>query len=179
MTVDEVCREVAGYHSRFAVITGGEPMLSPGIEELSAALKALRLHVTIETAGTLFKPVVCDLMSISPKLANSTPWQKAGGRFAANHDKLRLQFSVLQSLLDNYDYQLKFVVERPCDFDELSSVIGKLRHVDASRVLVMAQGTTSAQIQSKAEWIVDLCKKCGYRYSPRLHIDLFGNRRGT
>ena len=38
-----------------------------------SGLRERELHITIETAGTVFAPVVCDLMSISPKLANSTP----------------------------------------------------------------------------------------------------------
>jgi 7-carboxy-7-deazaguanine synthase len=43
----------------------------------------------------------------------------------------------------------------------------------------MAQGKTSGELRRKAQWIVALCKEHGYGFTPRLHIDLFGNRRGT
>ena len=53
------------------------------------------LHITIETAGTVFAPVACDLMSISPKLANSTP----EGPWAKQHERLRIQPEVLRRLM--------------------------------------------------------------------------------
>jgi 7-carboxy-7-deazaguanine synthase len=178
-TTAEIVGEVAKYPSRFVVVTGGEPFLAPEIEKLARALKQRGAHITIETAATVFKPVPCDLVSMSPKLANSTPWKKQEGRFAKMHEKRRLDFAVIQAFLERYDYQLKFVVDRPADFEEVRSILAKLKNVDPGRVLVMAQGTRSRQIQSKAPWIVGLCKKYGYGYTPRLHIDLYGNRRGT
>ena len=74
------------------VVTGGEPMLAPEIEGLTAALRHRGKHVTIETAGTIYKPISCDLISLSPKLANSTPWKRAEGKFAAMHEQRRLNF---------------------------------------------------------------------------------------
>jgi 7-carboxy-7-deazaguanine synthase len=95
------------------------------------------------------------------------------------HEARRLEFAVMQRFLDGYDCQFKFVVDRPADFEEVGDILAKLKKVDPSRVLIMAQGTTPGQIRSKARWIVDFCKKYGYGYTPRLHIDLYGNRRGT
>src|SRR5487761_2399983 len=92
------------------VVTGGEPMISPGIVVLTERLKGLDQHITVETAGTVYAPVTCDLMSISPKLANSTPHRRDGGRWAAQHDRLRYQPEVLKQLMAEYPYQLKFVV---------------------------------------------------------------------
>ena len=178
-TIDQIVAEVAKYPSRFVVITGGEPLLAPEIEKLTRGLRRGGAHITIETAATIFKPVACDLLSMSPKLANSTPWTKQKGRFAKMHETRRLDFTVMKKFLGRYDCQIKFVVDRPADFEELRGVLAKLKIVDSSRVLVMAQGTRPRQIQSKAQWIVELCKKYGYGYTPRLHIDLYGNRRGT
>ena len=73
------------------------------------------MHITIETAGTVYAPVACDLMSISPKLANSTP----EGEFRAQHERLRLQPDVLRRLMSDYDYQLKFVIAREADIAEV------------------------------------------------------------
>jgi 7-carboxy-7-deazaguanine synthase len=179
LSIDRILGEVAKYPSRFVVVTGGEPLLAPQIEELTRGLKKNDAHVTIETAGTIFKPVACDLVSMSPKLANSTPWKKAKGRFAGMHEARRLDFAVMRKFLDAYDCQLKFVVDQPEDFDELRDVLATLNQVEPGRVLIMAQGKTARQIQSKAKWIVEACKRHGYRYTPRLHIDLYGNRRGT
>ena len=154
-------------------------MEHPYIEELTQALKETGAHITIETAATIFKSVACDLLSMSPKLTNSTPWKKANGKFAKMHDARRLNFPVMQNFIDHFDCQLKFVVDQPADFDELRDVLAQLNQVDPSKVLIMAQGKTALQIHSKAQWIVKTCKNYGYGYTPRLHIDLYGNRRGT
>lgn len=175
----KILRRVDQSPASHIVITGGEPLLAPEIEDLTAALRKRRKHVTIETAGTLFKPVHCDLLSLSPKLANSTPWKKQRGKFAAGHEERRLNYPVLQSYLDRYDYQLKFVVDSEADFGEIRSIIGRLRNLDPARVMIMAQGTTRQQLEEKRRWIVPACLEHGYSFSPRLHIELFGNRRGT
>ena len=58
-------------------------------------------------------------------------------------------------------------------------MLGQLKNVDPARVLIMAQGTTRRALSRKARWIVEACKQHGFSYTPRLHIQLFGNRRGT
>ena len=175
----KILRLADPYPTRYVVITGGEPMLAADIEELALELRRKGKHVTIETAGTLFKPVQCDLISLSPKLANSTPWKRERGKFARMHEERRLILPVVQKYLDNYDYQLKFVVENESDFAEIGEVLDRLRNVEPARVLIMAQGTTKRQLGEKARWIVPQCMRHGYGFTPRLHIELFGNRRGT
>jgi 7-carboxy-7-deazaguanine synthase len=178
-SVEKILGEVAKYPSRHLVITGGEPLLAPEIQTLAEHLNRRGAHITIETAATIFKPVVADLVSMSPKLANSTPWKRARGKFAATHERRRLNFPVIQNFLDAHDYQLKFVVEGREDFAEIGGILGQLKNVDPARVLIMAQGTTGRALSRKARWIVELCKQYGYSYTPRLHIQLFGNRRAT
>lgn len=178
-TIEKILREVGKYPARHVVVTGGEPLLAPELGELTAALHGRGAHITIETAATIFKPVAGDLISMSPKLSNSTPWKRAGGRFAALHEEGRLKPDVIGQFLKRYDCQLKFVVERRGDFAEIRRLLAKLEPVEPARVLIMAQATTRAALTAKAGWIVKLCLKHGYGYSPRLHIDLFGNRRGT
>ena len=172
-------REVGKYPARHVVITGGEPFLAPELSELTQELKGRGKHITIETAGTIYKPVACDLMSVSPKLANSTPWKKENGKFAPAHEARRLDFAVLQQLVDEYDYQLKFVVDDKKDFAEIARVIGRLKNIEPSQVLIMPQGKRPSELREKSLWIVELCKKSGYGFTPRLHIELYGNRRGT
>jgi 7-carboxy-7-deazaguanine synthase len=179
MTLEEIFQSIESYSLSHVVITGGEPLLAHQIEELSAKLKKAGAHVTIETAATIFKPVTCDLISMSPKLSNSTPWQKQNGKFAAMHEQHRLNFAVIQRFIDGYDYQLKFVIDREQDFVEVRQILDELTNLDISRVLMMAQARSRRELRHKSRWIVDLCKRYGFGYSPRLHIELYGNRRGT
>jgi 7-carboxy-7-deazaguanine synthase len=178
-SVEQIVREVKKYPNRYVVLTGGEPLLAAEIEELAMDLKRLGAHITVETAATIFKPVGCDLISMSPKLANSTPWHREKGQFAKMHDSSRLNLTVIQEFVNSYDYQLKFVVQQKDDFGEIQEIVGGLKNVDPTRVLIMAQGTTPRALRAKTPWIVELCKNYGFGYTPRLHIDLFGNRRGT
>ncbi len=178
-SVREILAEVKRYPTPYVVVTGGEPLLAPEIEELTAKLKKRSYHITMETAATIFKPIACDLVSMSPKLSNSTPWKREGGRFVRMHEEHRLNFSVIQQFVDGYDYQLKFVADQRKDFAEIERSLKNLRNVERDRVLIMAQGRTKRELSEKARWIVDLCKKHGFRYTPRLQIELWGNRRGT
>jgi len=160
------------------VITGGEPMIAPAIVALTQRLKEDDFHITIETAGTVFEPVTCDLMSISPKLANSTPHKKEKGKWAAQHERLRYQPEILKQLIGAYDYQLKFVVAEPDDLAEVRQIVNEI-DADPRKVVLMAEGTKASVIAKRAEWIAEACKNFCYRYSPRLHIDLWGNKRGV
>ena len=171
--------EVAGYGARHVVVTGGEPMIAPGICELTERLRALGLHITIETAGTVFAPVACDLMSISPKLANSTPWERDRGRWAARHERLRLQMDVLRRLVAAYDYQLKFVVAAPADLDEIRRVVDEIGVRDGAKIMLMPEGADRETLRERGRWLVEAAKREGFRFSPRLHIELWGNRRGV
>ncbi len=178
-TVAEVLERLAAFPTQYAVVTGGEPLIAPGIEDLCAGLHDRGYHVTVETAATIFKPLACDLASLSPKLGNSTPYQREGGRFAKMHERLRLQFDVIRAFMAHGDYQLKFVLDRSEDVGEVLAILRELPGVDRTKVLLMPQGVTPAELQPRGVWLAEVCKEHGFRYCPRLHIDLYGNRRGT
>ena len=179
MSLTEVLSALETYPSRHAVVTGGEPMIAGEIEALTKALRKRAYHITIETAGTVFKPVACDLASVSPKLANSTPWQEEDGKHAERHEGLRINPEVIQSFIEEYPYQLKFVIDSPGDLEELKILMGRLKDVDPTRVLLMPQSTTAEELNEKSHRISELCKTHGFRYGVRLHLDLYGNTRGT
>jgi len=160
--------------AKHAVLTGGEPMIAPGIADLSGRLHARGMHVTIETAGTVATPVACDLMSISPKLSNSTP----EGPFRAQHERLRSNPKVLRELMQAYDYQLKFVVAHENDLQEVRELISLLT-APPEKVILMPEGTSPQVLRERGVWIAEICKAEGYRFSPRLHVDLYGSRRGV
>jgi 7-carboxy-7-deazaguanine synthase len=172
LTLNQIVDEVKAHPARHVVVTGGEPMIAPDIIPLTERLRALGWHITIETAGTVFQPVACDLMSISPKLANSTP----DGPWATQHNRLRIQPEVLLELMARYPYQLKFVIEKPDDLEEVRTLIEAL-DADRSRVILMPEGTDRDQLRERAVWLAEICKQEGFRFSPRLHVDLWGNRR--
>src|SRR5262249_16225180 len=96
-TVPEILDALPAYPTKHVVVSGGEPLIAPQMEELCAGLKEHGYHITIETAATVFKPVACDLASLSPKLANSTPYEREGGKYAEQHERLRLNIQVIQA----------------------------------------------------------------------------------
>jgi 7-carboxy-7-deazaguanine synthase len=174
LSLDQILDEVKAHPARHVVVTGGEPMILPEAIPLTERLRALGLHITIETAGTVFRPVACDLMSISPKLANSTP----SGPWAIQHDRLRIQPGVLRELMDRYPYQLKFVIAQPDDVAEVRALLETLR-ADRDRVILMPEGTDRDVVRERSLWLAEICKSEGFRFSPRLHVELYGDRRGV
>jgi 7-carboxy-7-deazaguanine synthase len=173
-SVESIVETVRGFGADYAVITGGEPMIFPDIVALSHGLTSSGMHITIETAGTVFQPVACDLMSISPKLGNSTP----SGAWGAQHERLRVQPAVLKRLMVSYPYQLKFVVQKPEDMAEIQALLAELKP-ERDRVVLMPEGTDRDLLRERALWLVDICRREKFRLSPRLHIELWGNQRGV
>jgi len=168
---------------RHVVLTGGEPMLFAAIESLCARWAKERVHVTIETAGTIFRDLHCDLMSISPKLANSTPTvgdpRDPSSIWRTRHEERRLNMSVLQQLIDLYpSRQLKFVVSEPAQLIEIEQLFAKLQGLLPEQILLMPEGVITPT-RERTSWVVEACKARGWRYCHRLHIELFGNVRGT
>ena len=97
-------------------------MIAPEIRELAAALKALGRHVTVETAATVAPDgIACDLASLSPKLLNSAPDARQHAAWRKRHEALRWQPGVIRAWLDAYTCQLKFVVARPEDIEEIKA----------------------------------------------------------
>ena len=173
-TLQQIIDEVKAHPARHVVVTGGEPMIAPEIVPLTERLRGLGMHITIETAGTVFHPVACDLMSISPKLSNSTP----EGAWAAQHDRLRIQPSVLRDLMARYEHQLKFVIASADDLPEVRALLADLG-ARCERVILMPEGTDRETLRERSLWLAEICKEEGFRFSPRLHVDLYGNRRGV
>jgi len=181
MTVADIVAEVLRHPARHVVLTGGEPMVAPGIADLAAELKALGRHVTIETAATVAPgAIACDLASLSPKLLNSAPDSLRHAAWRRKHEALRWRPEVVRAWLGAFAWQLKFVVTRPEDIGEIEGMLAQLP-VDLPRhkVLLMPEGTTAEALRRRAPWVAEACQRHGFRYAPRLQIELYGNRRGT
>jgi 7-carboxy-7-deazaguanine synthase len=178
-SLDSIVDQVNSFGASHVVITGGEPMIAPQIEELTEELTSrLAQHITVETAGTVDANVRCDLMSISPKLANSTPHTRDNGRWAGQHERLRYQPEILRRLIQLYPYQLKFVITDPSDLQQVNAIVSEVG-ASRSRVLLMPEGVDAAMLAERGRWLADIAKREGFRMTPRLHIDLWGNRRGV
>src|SRR5208337_4579693 len=117
------------------VVTGGEPMLLPELSPLCAEFQRRGMHVTIETAGTHYQPVECDLMAVSPKLSNSTPHADEAPEWIALHERNRAAPDVLRRLNAEYDCQFKFVVDSPADCMEVARYLADFPEIDRRRVL--------------------------------------------
>tara|TARA_R110002096_G_scaffold344921_7_gene538128 strand:- start:75905 stop:76615 length:711 start_codon:yes stop_codon:yes gene_type:complete len=182
-TVDELVDEAVASGVGHAVLTGGEPMMFAEVAGLSSALSKAGMHITVETAGTLVLPgLVCNLMSLSPKLANSTPTddpRDASGAWAKRHEERRLDFGAINELIaSTRDRQLKFVVSSREDLPEIESVLARIKGYASSDVMLMPEGVTVPDPASIA-WVVEECVSRGWSYCPRVHVQLFGDTRGT
>ena len=169
---------------RHVVLTGGEPLLFKEIAVLSQHLRRTGHHVTVESAGTVWLDgLACDLLSLSPKLSHSTPWQRDAAQ-ARRHERLRLQPTVLARLVATYPWQLKFVV-RPAALDaDLAEVDDLLRALaisprDHDRVLLMPECTAGDDLRAAYRALVPVCVARGFRLGERLHIHIFGHTPGT
>ncbi len=158
-------------------------MLFAELLPVAAALKQLGLHITVETAGTLHLPVVCDLMSISPKLVgsgpSSGPWSGGDSRWSRRHHRQRHRPEVISRLIAEYDYQLKFVIDQPAELNEVAAYLREFPQIDFQRVLMMPQGVDEETLQARAEWLKPACVERGWTFCPRRQIEWFGAARRT
>jgi 7-carboxy-7-deazaguanine synthase len=181
MSLAEILTEVDSHPAQHCVLTGGEPMIAKGIHELAHALRGRGKHITVETAATIAPDdIACDLASLSPKLSNSVPDDRLPDTWRQKHEQLRRQPEIIQQWLDHYPYQLKFVVTSAEDYEEIQSLLSQVsRKIPPAKVLLMPEGTSTTVIRGRDETLLDLCKRHGFRYCNRLHVELFGHTRGT
>ena len=188
LTVEEIVEEVDAYDAEHVVLTGGEPMIHDEAVELLAELGDRGYHTTVETNGTIYHDAAIDLASISPKLASSTPTAdldpKGDGEWADRHEDRRIDLDALATLVEEYDHQLKFVVTGPEDMEEIESLLDRLREratttISDTDVLLMPEGTTREELAETRTTVAELAGEYGYRYTPRLHVDLWNDEPGT
>ncbi|MFC4359391.1 7-carboxy-7-deazaguanine synthase QueE [Halobium salinum] len=203
--VDEILDEIDARGPNHVVFTGGEPLIHDASTTLLRELDDRGYHVTVETNGTILPedddgPVPVDLASVSPKLASSTPGPErppSGGgdggdgaenvdaeTWAERHEARRLDLDALATLVDRYETQLKFVVTGPDDLPEIESLVADVREAATAEVrdtdvLLMPEGQTREELESTRRVVADLALEHGYRYTPRLHVDLWNDAPNT
>ncbi|MCK4999984.1 MAG: 7-carboxy-7-deazaguanine synthase QueE [Anaerohalosphaera sp.] len=175
-TVGQILSEIEQYPTDHVVVTGGEPITNCELPVLLNGLSDANKHITIETSGIAFvTSLPCDLMSISPKLSNSTPGDPA---LADEHEESRYNKTALQQLINTYDYQLKFVVDAPTDLDEIAQSIGELENINPYKIYLMPQATTIQEYLSKSQMVAAICKQTGFAMSQRLQVMLWNSQKG-
>jgi 7-carboxy-7-deazaguanine synthase len=181
MSVEEIFGQVEKLSvagpAKHVVLTGGEPMIFADMVQLSARLHESGRHISIETSGTRYLPVACDLMSISPKLSNSMPTAGDPHRIA-QHESNRHEPEVIERLIAEYDYQFKFVVGTPADCLEVEAYLTAMPGIDRCRAMLMPLGVELSELEKIAKWLEPYCAAHGLTYCPRKHIEWFGAGRG-
>lgn len=176
LSPEELAPHLTKFPCNRLVITGGEPLLQqshfPALLKLLPEIK----HLEIETNGTQIpQPELLQFaqnhldspiqFNVSPKLSNS-----------GIPESLRLNPAALQSLVHLPHAIFKFVVTAPSDLAEVLA-IQSLAKLPASRIFLMPEGRTPEILHQRSLWLADLCRDRGYRFSPRLHVLLWGNQR--
>ncbi|MBD2842632.1 7-carboxy-7-deazaguanine synthase QueE [Erythrobacter rubeus] len=166
----DAAQRIAALGQRRLVITGGEPLMQCGpLADMLAALPDI--EVEIETNGTTKASAHVDIRvdqyNVSPKLSHS-----------GNEADLALVPERLDAYATDPRAFFKFVIASPEDVEEVAALDRRYRF-KSGHVFLMPEGTTSAALREKQQWLSDLCQKHGYRMSDRLHIHLYGDERGT
>jgi len=167
MGMEEMVRRVESYRCRQVVVTGGEPLRAEELGELLERLKESGKFLTVETNATRYRRITCDLISISPKLANCGQKDKAR----------RLNVEAIGEFIAEHDYQLKFVVEAESDLEEVEEILSGLGRVERNKVMLMPQARTQEEYHRRAPQVAQWCIEKGFRFSPRLQVELWGRRR--
>lgn len=189
LSLDDIIEEVESYSdATHVVLTGGEPLMHDESVELLDRLSERGYHTTVETNGTIYRETSIDLVSLSPKMENSIPTPErdpsGDGEWADRHDDRRLDFGAMGSLISEYEFQLKFVVTDETDLPEITALIDDLQaEVDTAitndNILLMPEGATRERLNETRELAAELAMEYGYRYTPRLHVDLWNDAPGT
>ncbi|WP_200530919.1 7-carboxy-7-deazaguanine synthase QueE [Halorubrum sp. LN27] len=189
LDVDSIVEEVRSYEQAdHVVLTGGEPLIHEESVRLLDELSDAGYHTTVETNGTIHRDAAIDLASVSPKLSSSAPTPerdpKGDGEWAERHEERRIDVDALAALVDDYESQLKFVVTDGDDLPEIAAVVDRVREASTTgvrddEVLLMPEGMTRDQLDRTRNEVAELAIEYGYRYTPRLHVDLWNDAKGT
>jgi len=168
MDVESIVDEVAAMDVPMVVITGGEPLLQQrGLEPLAREFKQGGLRIEVETAGTI-APTLGDLVdqwNVSPKLANS-----------GNPLDRRYKPEVLRAFEATGRAIFKFVACEPADLDEVASIVDECGLTD---IWVMPEGRDAATLEKRSALLADEVVARGWNLTTRLHILLWGDKRGV
>lgn len=170
----EIYEQVANTKCANIVLTGGEPMLQQ--RELTELMRHFRVrsngwHFEIETNGTLIPTsefdAEIDQYNVSPKLANSN-----------NSSRLREKPDAYRFFVASPKAHFKFVLADEADLNEILELQTRYA-IPAEKIYLMPEGLTPEVLRSRQRWLVEICKQYGFHYTDRLHIHIYGAKRGV
>lgn len=171
--VRDALEKILAYGMDHLVVTGGEPLLQQRpLASLISGLKAAHSNfVEIETNGSVRANEallrLVDQWNVSPKLESS-----GNSEFSREKKECMEAFAMLGN---SY---FKFVVQTMDDLEEVDSLVRRYS-IKPSKVILMPEGTEASILKERTIWLSEICESRGYRLTPRLHILLWGNKRGT
>jgi len=174
LTHAEAARRILDFRCSRVVITGGEPLLQE--TDFLAMIRLIRAErpdcvFELETNATRIPSAelaaAVDQFNVSPKLANS-----------GVPEALRLHPAALEFFASSPLAYFKFVVASPTDLAEIQTLRTRFG-IPPERTLLMPEGRSSAELDRSAPQIAALCRDLGFRFCDRLHIRLWGDRRGV
>lgn len=172
--VEKIAEIIREYPCKNCIFTGGEPLLQQ--DGWLALIQQLRAHAPdyrfeVETNGTQVPTpemaMAINQWNVSPKLSNSN-----------NPEHLRNQPEAMQFFAAAQNAWFKFVIQNPDDLAEMQRLEDRYA-IPRSRILLMPEGRDELTLQNRRLWLADLCRDHGYRFSDRLHIQLWGAKRGV
>lgn len=168
---EDVAARIAALGQPHLVITGGEPLLQGAALARMVALLLPGMSIEVETNGTVpphpaLDPLVTQY-NVSPKLAHS-----------GNPADLALPAERLAAWAADPRAQFKFVVADDGDVAEALALV-EAHAIPAARVWLMAEGRDPETLGERGPWLAKTCSRNGVNFSPRLHIHLWGDTRGT
>ena len=167
VTLDALLEEAAAFPCRRTVVTGGEPLEASLFSPLVESLKAYGFTVEVETSGILPPPPVpVDQWNVSMKLANSDV-----------SEAMRVNQEAVRAFI-GLGAWWKFVVGDRGDVAEVLQLMERFA-LPRDRILLMPEGIRQEEILERSLWVVEACRCHGFRYSPRLHVLLWGAKRGV
>ncbi len=161
VTIDSTIKKIKSFPCKHLVITGGEPMMQQ--DKIAVILKRLPGYTAeVETNGSISSKIspLVEQINCSPKLSNS----------GNKSYPLKIKPSNKKAIY-------KFVVQKKSDLKEIKSYI-KSNKILQSKVYLMPEGIKRSEILTRSKWLIKICKKEGYNFTPRLHIMLYNDKRG-
>lgn len=169
-----VADAVADFPCKNVILTGGEPMLQqPALTALMQALrsKSKDYRFEVETNGTLSPTpefdAAIDQYNVSPKLENS-----------GNPRRLREKSAAFRFFAASSKANFKFVIAEKNDLAEVLD-LQKTYAIAPEKVWLMPEGTSAKVLAKRRKWLVEICKQHSFRYSDRLHVQIWGAKKGV
>ncbi len=174
MSKEEIWEHIRHFTCENLVITGGEPLVQK--KDLIALLSFLKqknpnYYIEFETNGTILPDKQLDALSdqynVSVKLSN-----------ALVDEQERIVPQTIRFFAQSPKSNFKFVIDTPKDLEEVQNLIEKFT-IDSKKIYLMPQGTNAKVLQKKQQWLIEICKQYGFNYTDRLHILIYGEKRGV